>query len=57
MAGSAIGMGDIRPYAWLVLQGLCMACSWLVEEVDDADPDAHASGWCIVMHHHDASSN
>jgi hypothetical protein len=25
-------------------QGLCMACSWLVEEVDDADPDAHASG-------------
>ena len=27
-----------------LLQGLCMACSWLVEEVDDADPDAHASG-------------
>ena len=55
----------VQPLVWAymgivldgLLQGLCMACSWLVEEVDDADPDEHASGWCIVMHHHDASSN
>ena len=36
MAGSAIGMGVYQPCVWAVLQDLCMACSWLVEEVDGA---------------------